>query len=135
MWSQNARKFQFFINQKKKETKWTFFETKKNISERAAACVFFRSTWNTVKHDWVNVSKWLRASTASVNLPPKICIPNREKMKMNRKRITSKEFIDEMEFTRDFTKLPIDAQYLKIQSRSQHNNLIIRFPNTHSVIK
>ena len=33
---------------------------------------------------------------------------------MNRKRITSKELIDEMELTRDFTKLPIDAQYLKI---------------------
>ena len=72
-------------------------------------------TWNTVRQDWVNVSKWLLASISSVNLPPKICIPNKEKMKMNRKRITSKENIDEMEFTRDFTKLPIDDQYLKFQ--------------------
>ena len=78
-------------------------------------CLFLAViTWNTVKQDWENVSKWLLASTASVNLPPNICIPNREKMKMNRKRITSKELIDEIELTRDFTKLPIDAQYLKI---------------------
>jgi hypothetical protein len=53
-----------------------------------------------------------------VNLPPKICIPNREKMKMNRNKITSREFMDEMEFTRDFTKLPIDAQYLKMHVMS-----------------
>ena len=84
--------------------------------------VLILSTWNTVRQDWVNVSKWLLASTASVNLPPKICIPKREKIKINRNRITSKEFIDEMELTRDFTKLPIDAQYLK-QCANSSNTL------------
>ena len=72
----------------------------------------FILTWNTVRQDCGKVSKWDRDSTASVNFPPKICIPNREKMKMNRKRITSKELMEEMEFTRDFTRLPMEAQYL-----------------------
>jgi len=33
-------------------------------------------------------------------------------MNMKRKRMTRREFIDDMEFTRDFTRLPIEAQYL-----------------------
>ncbi len=50
---------------------------------------------------------------ASVKRPPKICIPSSEKMKMNRKRITSKELMEEMELTRDFTRFPMAAQYLR----------------------
>jgi len=42
-------------------------------------------TWNTVRQDCGKVSKWLRFSPE--NLPPKICIPSSEKMKMNRKRM------------------------------------------------
>ena len=74
-----------------------------------------KNTWNTVRQDCKKVSKWLRESSdpASENLPPKICIPNNEKINMKRNRIISKEFIDEMEFTRDFTKLPIEDQYLQ----------------------
>ena len=33
-------------------------------------------------------------------------------MNMKRNRMTRREFIDDMEFTRDFTRLPIEAQYL-----------------------
>ena len=69
-------------------------------------------TWKTVRQDCGKVSKCDRDSTASVNLPPKICIPRREKIKMNRNRITSRELMEEMEFTRDLTRLPIEAQYL-----------------------
>ena len=72
-------------------------------------------TWNTVNMDCMKESKWLLDSFpdpafASVNFPPKICIPNKEKMNMKRNRITSKEFMDAMEFTSDFTKLPIEDQ-------------------------
>ena len=75
----------------------------------------FVYTWNTVNMDCMKESKWLLDSLpdpalASVNFPPKICIPNKEKMKMKRNRITSKEFMDAMEFTSDFTKLPIEDQ-------------------------
>ena len=70
-------------------------------------------TWNTVRQDCGKVSKWDRDPELSENFPPKICIPNREKIKMNRKRITSRELMDEMELTSDLTKLPIEAQYLE----------------------
>ena len=73
-------------------------------------------TWNTVRQDWGNVSKWLLESLASVNLPPKICMPNREKMKMNKNRMTNKELMEDMELTKDLTKLPMEAQYLKRNS-------------------
>ena len=71
------------------------------------------STWNTVKHDCGKESKCERDSTASVNFPPKICIPRSEKMKMKRKRMTSSELMEEIEFTRDLTRFPIEAQYLE----------------------
>ena len=71
-------------------------------------------TWKTVRQDCGNVSKWLRVSSlTSENFPPKICIPNNENIKMKRNKITSSEFIDEIEFTSDLTKLPNDDQYLK----------------------
>ena len=72
-----------------------------------------RDTWNTVRQDCGKVSKWDLDPELSANFPPKICIPNNEKMKMKRKRITSRELMDEMELTNDLTKLPIEAQYLK----------------------
>ena len=59
------------------------------------------------------MSKWLLDSMASVNLPPKICIPSSEKMKMKRKRITSNELMELIELTSDLTKLPMEAQYLE----------------------
>ena len=71
-------------------------------------------TWNTVRQDCGNVSKWLRVpSLTSENLPPKICIPNNENIKMKRNKITSSEFIDVIEFTSDLTKWPNEDQYLK----------------------
>ena len=70
-------------------------------------------TWNTVRQDCGKVSKWDLDPELSENFPPKICIPNREKIKMKRKRITSRELMDEMELTSDLTKLPIEAQYLE----------------------
>ena len=76
--------------------------------------LLMNNTWNTVNTDCRNVSKWLRVSSlTSENLPPKICIPNNENIKMKRNKITSSEFIDEIEFTSDLTKLPNDDQYLK----------------------
>ena len=85
------------------------------IGERKVnSLVFLNNTWNTVNTDCRNVSKWLRVSSlTSENLPPKICIPNNENIKMKRNKITSSEFIDEIEFTSDLTKLPNDDQYLK----------------------
>ena len=87
-------------------------------------------TWKTVRQDCGNVSKWLRVSSlTSENFPPKICIPNNENIKMKRNKITSSEFIDEIEFTSDLTKLPNDDQYLKYTAFSaitQKNNLIIQ---------
>ena len=76
--------------------------------------LLMNNTWNTVNTDCRNVSKWLRVSSlTSENLPPKICIPNNENIKMKRNKITSSEFIDDIEFTSDLTKLPKDDQYLK----------------------
>ena len=46
-------------------------------------------------------------------MPPKICMPRREKMKMKRKRMTRSEAMEEIEFTSDLTRFPIDAQYLQ----------------------
>ena len=85
------------------------------IGERKVnSLVCLNNTWNTVNTDCRNVSKWLRVSSlTSENLPPKICIPNNENIKMKRNKITSSEFIDEIEFTSDLTKLPNDDQYLK----------------------
>ena len=48
------------------------------------------------------------------NLPPKICIPSRAKMKMNRMRRTSSALMEAIELTKDLTRLPIDDQYLQI---------------------
>ena len=52
-------------------------------------------------------------STAFRNLPPKSCIPNKAKMKMKRTRRTNKATMEEIELTKDLTKLPIADQYLK----------------------
>jgi hypothetical protein len=68
------------------------------------------------------VSKWERDPELSENFPPKICIPKREKMKMKRKRITSRELMDEMELTNDLTKFPIDDQYLKFAGGKKSEN-------------
>jgi len=40
-------------------------------------------------------------------------MPRRAKMKMNRMRRTSRALIDAIEFTSDFTRLPIEDQYLE----------------------
>ena len=45
-------------------------------------------------------------------LPPKICIPSRAKMKMKRTRRTNRATMEEIELTKDFTRLPIADQYL-----------------------
>ena len=70
-------------------------------------------TWNTVRTDCGNVSKWLLTAYVSSNLPPKICIPNNENMKMKRNKITSSEVMDVIDSTSDLIKLPKEAQYLK----------------------
>ena len=46
-------------------------------------------------------------------MPPKICMPSSEKMNMKRKRITRSDAMEEIEFTSDLTRFPIDAQYLQ----------------------
>jgi hypothetical protein len=40
-------------------------------------------------------------------------MPRRANMKMKRMRRTSRALIEAIEFTRDFTRFPIDDQYLK----------------------
>jgi hypothetical protein len=40
-------------------------------------------------------------------------MPRRANMKMKRMRRTSRALIDAIEFTRDFTRFPIDDQYLR----------------------
>ena len=46
-------------------------------------------------------------------LPPKICIPRRAKIKMNRTSRTNRATMDEIELTRDLTRLPMADQYLE----------------------
>ena len=69
--------------------------------------------WKTVRHDWPKLLK-VPLSSESINLPPNICIPRSAKMKMKRMRRTSSALMEAMELTRLFTKLPILAQYLKV---------------------
>jgi len=69
--------------------------------------------WKTVKHAWKKLSKVARdsISTAFKNFPPNSCIPRRAKMKMKRTRRTNKATIEEIELTKDLTKLPMADQY------------------------
>ena len=55
--------------------------------------------------------KVLRDSSLE-NRPPKICMPSRAKMKMNRTRRTRRALMEAMELTRDLTRLPMEDQYL-----------------------
>lgn len=92
------------------------------VAQESTAGKRFRiCTWNTVRQLCGNVSKWLLDSIASVNLPPKICIPSREKMKMKRNKMTSRELMDAIELTSDLTRLPIEAQYLQ----KHGNNMVV----------
>jgi hypothetical protein len=53
-----------------------------------------------------------------LNFPPNTCIPSNENMTMKRKRRSSKQAIDLIEFSRDATRLLRVVQYLKKQNRS-----------------
>jgi hypothetical protein len=44
-------------------------------------------------------------------------MPRRANMKMKRMSRTSRALIEAMEFTRDFTRFPIDDQYLNIKKK------------------
>ena len=50
---------------------------------------------------------------------------------MKRKRITRRELMDEMEFTNDLTKLPIDCQYLKMIGQSKGINFFVSHTSSH----
>jgi hypothetical protein len=64
-----------------------------------------------------SLKKTTPKSHATIFLNLKICIlqiykPKRAKMKMKRQSKTSRATMEEMEFTRDFTRLPMADQYL-----------------------
>lgn len=72
-------------------------------------------TWKTVSKAWGNVSKVLRLVCVSskLNLPPKSCMPSKEKMMIKRKSRRSKDAMDFMEFNKEATRLLSEAQCLE----------------------
>lgn len=64
---------------------------------------------------WGKLSNVLLLVTVSskLNLPPKSCMPSREKIMMKRKSSSNREAMDFMELSREATKLLRDAQWLE----------------------
>lgn len=50
--------------------------------------------------------------SSKLNLPPKSCIPRREKMIMKRKRSSNREAMERTEFRSEATRLLREFQYL-----------------------
>lgn len=50
--------------------------------------------------------------SSKLNLPPKSCIPRREKMMMKRKSSSNKEAMERTELSREATRLLKEFQYL-----------------------
>lgn len=77
--------------------------------------------WNTVNRAIENVLKFVGGVPSSkLNCPPKSCIPNSAKMRMNKKSRKSREIMDLIEFRSDITRFLNDDQYfvtLKILKR------------------
>ena len=48
-----------------------------------------------------------------LKVPPKSCIPNRAKIRMNRNSNNNRDTIDLMELSNEITRLRSDDQYLK----------------------
>ena len=48
-----------------------------------------------------------------LKVPPKSCIPNRAKIRMNKKRSSRRDMMDFMELSSDMTKLRREDQYLR----------------------
>ena len=55
--------------------------------------------------------------SGKLNVPPKSCIPNRAKMRMNRKRRRRREMMDFIELRRETTRLRKEDQYLEEKNR------------------
>ena len=92
------------------------------------------NTWKTVSKLCQNESKlWRGKPLSKLNLPPKTCMPSREKITMKRNSSNNREAIDWIELSRDATKLDRERQYLPTTHSSsvhqlihQHINLYIR---------
>ena len=51
--------------------------------------------------------------SGKLNVPPKSCMPNRAKMRMNKKRSNKSEIIDFIELNKEMTRFLKEDQYLK----------------------
>lgn len=83
-----------------------------NIGPTGTNCAL---TWNTVRRDWGKLSNVLLlvCISSKLNLPPKSCIPRREKMMMKRKRSSNREAMERTEFSSEATRLLREFQYLR----------------------
>lgn len=67
-----------------------------------------------MRRDWGKLSNVLLlvCISSKLNLPPKSCIPRREKMIMKRKRSSNREAMERTEFRSEATRLLREFQYL-----------------------
>ena len=56
--------------------------------------------------------------SGKLKVPPNSCIPNRAKMRMKRKRSSSREMMDFMELSNEMTKFLKEDQYLEWNEKS-----------------
>lgn len=72
-------------------------------------------TWKQVSSACGKASKVLRLVCVSskLNFPPNSCMPSRAKMMRKRKRSSSREAMDFMEFSREATRLDRAVQWLR----------------------
>ena len=71
-------------------------------------------TWKTVSKALVMESKLdVGRPSGKLNSPPKSCIPSKAKMKMNRKRRSNSERMEEIAFIKATTKFLSEDQYLE----------------------
>ena len=71
-------------------------------------------TWKTVSMAMENELKFEGGVPSSkLKVPPKSCIPNSAKIKMNRKRSNNKDMMDLIELSKEITRFRSEDQYLK----------------------
>ena len=89
------------------------------LNESNYFCLLWLLTWKTVSKALMIESKLdVGVPSGKLSWPPKNCIPNRAKMKMNRKSSRSRDMIDDKAFIRAITRFLNGDQYLKKEGLS-----------------
>lgn len=82
--------------------------------------VSVRQTWKTVSKAIGKLLKFAGGvPSGKLKAPPNSCIPNRAKMRMNKKSRNRRERIDRMELSNEITKFRSDDQYLKAKVKKK----------------